>query len=219
MAISVAITSIKIDITSTGGVQVPFSDVVTAVNANTAGTITGSGTDADPWVITATAYRELEISSGCKVLFESGTRINWQWSTTSGTYYILDMAAGSTVHIEEDVIFDLGSTGTYRRGYVYSRGSLIINGTLGNEVIFKNYRSMYIYPYNYDVTIDHCKFQNATYSNGYMVYVSYDQCSTAMAHFTMTNITVENTNGNYWGRVCMMYMSSPLINLYKELVF
>lgn len=207
MAVSCTVTAIKIDITSTGGVQETWGTCVAAINAKVSGTITGAGTVGDPYTITAAAYRELEISNGCKILFEANTFTRWFWSATSGTYVILEFATGSDCVIEEGCEFDLGYTGTYRRGYMYTYGKLTITGTVSNPVIFKNYRSGYLY-FRDDQDWDYVKFQDTTYSSGYMIWLSYSQYTSIYPTVNLNHITVENTNANYWGRVYAGYTST-----------
>ncbi len=200
MAVTATVTATKIDITSTGGVQEPFSAIVAAVNAVTAGTITGTGTPADPYTITAASYRELEISSGCKVLLEDDTNIQWQWDNTSGTYVVFELASGSEMEIGANVVMDFGYTGTYHRGYAYWYGKLTAVNTEGNEVLLKNMRSNYFYP-RADQTVDYLKIQDCSYAGGYMFHRNYDGYTTEEPSCSYKHITVENTNGNYYGRI------------------
>jgi len=211
MAVTATVTATKIDITSTGGAEVTFGEVVTAVNAVTAGTITGSGTSGDPYTITAATYRELEISANCNVTFEANTYVQWQWSNTSGTYVVLDMASGSTVTMEEGVHLDFGYTGTYRRGYIYLYGALYVNGTSGNGVEWSNYRSFYDYSRDH-VEVEYLTLKDPTYSSGYMYHFeNYATLDNKEAR-SYNNVTVTDTSGNQGGRIYMVDMGNPVTN-------
>ena len=210
MAVTVSISATKIDITSTGGVQETFGTCVTAINTNTAGTITGSGTSVDPWIITAAAYRELEISNACKVLFEADTYLYWNWSNTSGTYVVMDFATGSETVIEQNCVFNFGYVGTYTRGYVYVYGKLTIQGTSGNEVIWKNMRSIYFYPRG-DQDWDYLKIQDSSYSVGYIPYLTYsNNYILPIPTVHLNHITIEDTRGTYNGRFYWLYSGNPI---------
>jgi len=178
-ASDVSITAIKIDIQSTNGVQAPWSECVTAINLDTPGTITIDDTDpyAIIYTITATDYRELEISSDCKILFEEFDTIRWFWSASSSSVVLLEFVDGSECVVEEGFTFDLGYTGTYRRGYIYIYGKLTLNGTTDNHIIFKHYRNFY-FKARADQYWRYVDFADVWYSGGYNIYFSYDMIST-----------------------------------------
>ncbi|MEA2037565.1 MAG: hypothetical protein U9O94_08705, partial [Nanoarchaeota archaeon] len=193
MAVTVSVTATKIDITSTDGVQETWDTCVTAINAHTAGTVTGTGTSGDPYTITAASYRELEFSSGVKVKFVAGTYTDWQWGTTSGTYVIFDASSGCEIEIEQGCNFNFGSTGTYKRGYVYLYGKVTAQASSGNEIVFENYRSMYIYSRDTQV-MDYVFLKNCTYSSGYMIYLGLMTYTTIRPVCSYTNFKVFNDN-------------------------
>jgi len=218
MAVTVSLTSTKIDITSTGGVQATLEEVYQAVIAvdATRMTRTGTGTSADPYVYqlipgTGAAYVELEISSGCKVLFQNSgsnySRLEWTWGSTTVATYMLDFASNSEVEIEPGFIFDLDATSASHYAYIILRGQINAVGTLGNEIIFKHYRNLYFYPYAGTHTFEYVKFMDTTYSSGYMFYMTYLQAASPVT-VSMKHITVMNTS-NTWGRIYINYVSTP----------
>lgn len=192
-ASDVSVTATKIDVLSTDGVLVNFDEVVTAVNLDTPGTITIAGTGPYTYTITAANYRELEISSGCIINFEEGDTINWIWSASSSTIVVFEIASGAVVTIEPNVTFDFGSNSqTYMRAYFYCYGSCTAEATLGNEIIFKHYRSIYMYPYQAQ-SFAYCNFEDQTY-NGYALYFS-NVGTQAWAQCDMDHITVSGSTG------------------------
>jgi len=195
LAVTATVTATKIDITSTGGVEATWAECVTAINTHTAGTITMTGSPNE-YTITAASYRELEISSGCIVRFEEGDTINWMWDATASTYVVLEFANGSVTTIEPNVTFDLGSNSQlYMRGYVYMHGSVTAEATLGNEIIFKHYRSCYMLPYQAQ-SFDYVNFEDLTYA-GYALYFS-NYSNLSWAQCDMDHITFSSTVGNVY---------------------
>ncbi len=214
MTVTATVTDNKIDITSTGGVQETWGTCVTAINTVAAGTITGAGTSGDPYVITrgddapaaSADARELEISSGCKVLFEADTFTGWQWNNDAGTLTILDIATGSEVDIEEGCEFDMGIAGTYRRAYISCYGKINFIGTALKPIVFKHMRSIYNYP-RADQTWDYVNIEDTTLSSGYMMYMTYNAAysQTDIPTVSMKHITITSTANPTWGRVYMSY--------------
>lgn len=185
MAITATVTSTKIDITSTGGVQETFDDVVIAVNAVLAGTILGSGTSGDPYEIKGD--RELEFSSGVKVLFQQNTFVEWNEITSSGRYAIY-LAAGSEIEIEDGCSFDVSGS---PQANIYNSfyGKITANGTSGNRIVLKGGARNYNYPrdeqvWNYVDIVDNT------------VYGFYLNPSTIEPDCSATNIRIYNTSGN-----------------------
>lgn len=212
MAVTVSISATKIDVTNTGGVQVTLEEVYQAVELHTPGTMTKTANGGN-WVyrITAASYRELEISNNCKVLFEVNDVLEWEWGTTSGTYWIFDIATGSEVEVEEGFRFDLGVTGTYRRGYISIYGKMIMLGTEANPIIIEHCRSTYAY-FRADQYWRHVIFQDPTYSSGYMLYYSnYTAYYVGGIDLDIKHITFRNTDPahNSWGRVYFTTFGFP----------
>jgi hypothetical protein len=197
VAISVVVSSLKIDVTSTGGVQVTLDDICTEINDTSVMEKTGTIYLIKRQV--GSAYREFEISSGCKVLFEADDTLNFEGITSSGTYVILDFATNSEIEIEEGFTFDFNSDGqTYARAYLYIYGQLTMVGTLSNNIVFKNYRSCYISPRN-DQYWRYVTFKNATYYGGYLLYYSnYTAYYAKGILFDIQYVTVTNDPSLYY---------------------
>lgn len=140
MAISVTVNSIKIDITSTGGVEETFDSVVTAVNSVSAGTITGTGTSGDPYVVTGD--REIEISTNCIVRFVADTYLEWNSITTSGRV-ALDCASASIVNVEEGCHFTFD--GSAAQIYVSFYGEINLSGTTSKHIVLERMSRIYMY--------------------------------------------------------------------------
>lgn len=197
--VNVTVAGTKIDVTSITGGQATFAELVTAVNAVTAGTITGSGTSGDPYVITTpSGYRELEISNGCEILMEADTFIEWGSITTSGQY-ALDIAAGGKLTIEEGCKLDC-SAGAAAAVYWTCYGEIHAVGTEAKPVLIYGLHRWYFYPrvdseliwieFDYNragyiiynsgdtnfpeiiVQIKNCKFLNTTSANCRALYLT-----------------------------------------------
>ncbi len=222
MAVTVSLSNTKIDVTSTGGVQEPLELIYQAVIAIDATRMTrsGSGIEGEPYIYTippksGQVYCEFEISSGCKVLFQNSgsnySKLQWTWGSTSGIYTVFDMATGSEIEVEAGFEFDFDTAGTHR-GYAYWWGKSTLSGSSGNEIILKHMRSNYFYPRD-DFDWDYVKIQDVSYSTGYMVYMGYDYHTDKLPTCSFDNITVENTNANYWGRIYLGHNATvPLDN-------
>jgi len=224
MAVSITLSDLKIDVTATGGVEATLEEVYQAVIALDAArmTRTGAGSEVDPYLYNippkaGQVYCELEISSGCDVLFQnSGTNyssLSWTWGVTSAAPYIFDPAAGSHISAEPGFIFDFDLAGTHY-GYIQMRGSCDIIGTLGNEVIFKHYRNFYVIPYRDASNFDYVKFIDVTYSSAYQMYIYYQQAADPVS-ISMKHITVSNT-GTQRGRMYLQNMNMPFSNYIFE---
>ena len=194
MAVTVTVTATKIDVTSTGGNWETFDAVVTAVNAITPGTITGSGTAGDPYVVTViSGNREIEISSGCKVTFVSGTVVRWGTTTTASTY-ALDFANGSYVVIEDGC--DIDSSGGTVSLYWSFYGNINITGTSGSRVTLGGYTRLYMYM-NTDVgdcVWEYFDMANPRAGTSYAFYLSGQtstgfQTDVTFREFTITGYT------------------------------
>jgi len=211
MAVTVTVSSIKIDITSTGGVEATWAECVTAINTHTPGTITIVGSPAVYTITCPSTYRELEISSGCIVRFEEFDEIRWEWSNTSGSYYVFEIASGSTVTIEQNVTFDIGYSGTYHRGYVIWSGNITAEATLGNEIIISGHRRVYLYPYD-NSTYNHIIIKNSAYASESLFFNG--RLTNYNGSVEMDNILVTNDNGNYYGCVYFDGFIKPWENLH-----
>jgi len=218
MAVTVSITTLKIDVTSTGGVEATLEEIYQAVIAIDAArmTRTGAGSEGDPYLynippLAGQTYCEFEISGSCIVLFQNSgsnySKLSWTWGTTTAAPYILDFAATSDVTIEPGFEFDMDASTATHYGYIYFRGGISAVGTEGNEIIFKHYRNCYIYPYQNDQTWDYVKFQECTHSAAYMMYLTYPQNIDPLT-LSMKHITIENAS-NLWGRVYFQNESVP----------
>lgn len=194
MAISVSVTSTKIDVTSTGGSWETLDAICTAIGDTAVMERTGSG----PYVYTikAATYREFEISSGCKVRFEANDELRWTYGTITTTTYVLDFASGSEIDVEEGFVFDLQYSqvsGTFYP-YISSYGKVDVTGVDGNPVIFKNYRSLYMSAYQ-ENNWDWFELKDNLYSTGY--FMSFTQYSASYGpEMNFSNFKIYNTSGN-----------------------
>jgi hypothetical protein len=215
MAVTVSITSTRILVSSTDGVQATLEEVFQACEALSPGAMTKTP-NGDNWIyrITAASYRELELGGTSHVLFEANDVLEWEWGTTSGTYVILDVQTNATMTVEEGFRFDLGVTGTYRRGYFYLYGTATLNGTEENPIIFEHFRSFYP-QWRGDQYWRHVIFQDVTYSSGYMIYYSnYSMYYITGLSVDIQYVTIRNTEAvaNNWGRVYWTDMGFPETN-------
>ena len=215
MAISITVTATKIDVTSTGGVLVTMSDIVAQI-----ADITVMEKVGDIITIKRAAgqiYREFEISSGCKIDFESGKTYNFEGITNSGSYIQLDVAYDSYIKIGENTHFDFNSDSqTYSRGYQYFSGEVDAEASLGNEIIMEHYRNIYITPRN-DQYWDYIILKNNMYSSGYFLSFVSPAYTTEIPTVSFKHITVTNDNGNYYGSAIYANISGiPLVNYIFE---
>jgi len=206
MAISVTVTATKIDITSTAGVLEDWDDVVTAVNAVTAGTITGTGTSGDPYIITCpSGYREVEFSGGVRVNFVANTYI--EWANATAVTYMIDLATTAELYINEGCNFNL-STGASKNAYMLMYGKVTITGTVSNRVVFENHRLGYWWPFDAQ-DLNYVDFKNVGNSAGYLFY-----CGKANSRIapicSYKNIRCYNDNGNIWGRAYIGHGSNQI---------
>jgi hypothetical protein len=180
-------------------------------------TRSGSGTSGDPdiYVIPPKAgqvYCELEFAADCIVLFQNSgsnySRLDWTWGVTTSAVYILDFAANSHATIEAGFIFDGDTAGTHQ-GYFHFRGELSAVGTSGNEIVFKNFRSVYIYPYRYNQTWDYVKMMEVTISTGYVPYINFPQTGVGKATLSMKHITIANSTAINYGRLQFTDLATP----------
>lgn len=165
MEVTVVVSAILIDVQSTGGVEETFDTVVTAINAHTAGTVTGSGTSGNPYIITGD--RELQIRNGCKVRFVEDTHVTWNAITTSDRYAI-DWQSGSQIEIEAGCVFSM--SGSAAQIYNSFAGLINITGTALKYVTITGMSRNYFYTYTGDCIWEYFKITENKQAAEYYFY-------------------------------------------------
>ncbi len=212
MAVTATVTTNKIDITSTGGVEVTWAECVTAINSVTAGTITIDNTDPDAiiYTITTSTYRLLEISSGCIVRFEEFDELRWE-KCTSATY-IFTPVTGSEIIVEQGFTFDFGyagggaiSTAAYdpqRYGYINFQGKTTLDGNSTNHITMKNYRIFYItYALSAGCYMHYVDLRGISYSTHYYLQLSLTYYPIIDNLIDIQYLDITDTRG--WGYVLL----------------
>ena len=194
MAITSTVTAAKIDITSTGGVEVTMSEIVThladaAVMEEVGTTITIKKSAG------LTYAREFEISNLCKIVLEEGYTLEWESITTSSTYYYFEIAIGAEFRIERDCTmnFDADST-VYNRVYTLIYGKLTIEGEVGHEVTWRGFRANLFYNRTGgDVAVTYCNFEDCTYVQGYYLYITSNAYTGTYPTISFTHCRMTDT--------------------------
>lgn len=191
MAFTFSINSSIIDVASgTGTLAQLYADAI----AHTPGCMTSPSAN----VYQIEGNRELELSSGVTVTTADGDTL--QWNLTIDKYPIFDVQSGSTLNLAQNTTI-IGDTNSSHQSYIYLYGTVNCYGTAGNEVVWKNYRSIYVYMYdstawNWDYVI----LRDNTLSSGIYIYFQGGGTSgwdgVKIPH-SFTNVSVIDTKG--WG--------------------
>ena len=190
---TVSVTQNNITVSATDGNQ-PFSAIVTAVNNMASGTITGSGTSGDPWVITTylNQYRTFTFNSGTDVTFEQNNHITWGTINTTGKYafYFND---GCKITWEDGVVIDetAGSAGDV---YNVFYGEVTITGTESNKCRIKGMSRIYFYS-RQEQHLTYLDITDNRKSSGYSCYFSM-YSNTASPDCSMNNVRFYNDSGS-----------------------
>ena len=197
MAVSVTVTAVKIDVTSTGGALVTMSDIVTAVGDTAV--MEEVGTVITIKRAAGQVYREFEISAGCKVEYEEDYTINHEGISNTSTYTQLEWASGSYVKLNPGVTIDMNSDNqTYARSYLYAYGEVEAVGTLAKPITLKKMRNFYLAA-AYDQEYEYVYFQDWTYLTSFCLSLGYQVISNTAPQVSLKHCRVENTNANYFG--------------------
>jgi len=188
MAVTATVTATIITITGGASSDVD-ADVVAAVNAVTAGTITGSGTAIDPYVITTpSGWRRLAFNSGVEVTLSK----KWQWGNINTTgQYIIYLYSGSNVTLDAGLEFDL-SAGSAAEAYIVLYGGMICSGTSGNEVTIKGYSRFYFYPRQV-VDWDYVILSDNRHASRYFLYIASGTTNIPAESVSIKNLTITNS--------------------------
>lgn len=191
MAITVTVSSILINVTSTGGVEETFDAVVTAANAVSAGVITGTGTSGDPYIVTGD--REVQFTTGVKVRFVEDTNVKWNSITTTGRFG-LDFQTGSEIEIEAGCVFDV-SASSAANIYNQFSGKINVTGTSVKYVTFTGMSRNYMYLQTADVEWQYFKITENRQQGGYSIYLIYYSYSIYEVHFHHFELTSTASKG------------------------
>lgn len=210
MAISVTVTSAKIDVTATDVGGNTIDDIYVAVAASAFPALmvrTGTG----PYVYTLPAQTELEISANCwiKDYTAGGGTLEWG-SRTANSTAILDNANGGKLELGPDWTIDFCSVGTYYT-YVYGYGQFIFQGTEGHPVTLKHQYHIYVYLYRADASWDWdwVSLEDMNYGNGYWLYFVSNSNYYKPKH-SFRNITFSNPSGGVHAARGYIYISGTL---------
>ena len=203
------VSATVINITGTGGTEKTFDECVVLVNFITPGTITGTGTSIDPYVITTpSGYRTFRDTSGCIIRVVANTYITWGNITTSGQYAWMNYS-GAIQYIDDGVYFNQSAGTAGIQVYNYWNGASFITGTSGSHVTIKGCSRNYIYCYEAS-TWTYFDIIDMRISGAYGIYIAQAGIN-YNATVSLTNFTITApTTGFGYGILFSGSMSSNI---------
>jgi len=197
---TVSVSASLIDVTAGTGTLAQLYADVEAIDA-TAMTISG----ADPYTYEIEGNRELQIGTGVTLNMQNDSDV-LQWDLSAAKYPVLDIQEGATFNVgdgttggdDQQIIGDINNASYC---YIYVYGSFNCQGTVGHEVIIKNYRSMYFYSRTGSlIDWDYVKLQECTYAYGYhMSFAAMDTTGDIVANFNYVTIEETGVTENGYG--------------------
>jgi hypothetical protein len=203
MALIVTYTNTIINVISTDVGGNSIDEVCTAINNSSVMERTGT----NPYTyqikqgVGVMYARNLILASGCVIKMENmGDTLQWMHTTYAPNYYTFTINSGSQFHITKgDITIDLGGSASTPSPSILLYGKFIATGSVGHEVIIRNYGNILHTPkagVNY-IDWDYVKLQDTHTALGYvsLTYRCYSVGVGALKNVTFEQISAPVTYG------------------------